>query len=336
MNMFVFFMIFSVWAILATVYCFFLNKRIKLLQNKVESLSDENTEKSNQISKFNQKNTDPLGPWLSPSSKSYTIHLDSHGKITYIDDNLLNLLGYNKKELLGRNIYGTLMSSISNKEPLETNIIKRIFKNPRLYTEHETELKTKANDKVWITWTNKMVYDTHKKPTELYSVGFDVTKRKILESELQFLASKDPQTNSLNKLSLLEIGHRELKRSIRYKHEFSVLALKIFFKNDENVSLKKSEQLLQQVITLCRHTIRDVDYIGRIGETEFCILLPETPVNQVKYLQKRIQNVIEDFNRKKSNPAYIKFGYSGYIAQDTSLDDIIVRALQNTDKKVKK
>ena len=183
-----------------------------------------------------------------------------------------------------------------------------------------------------------MVYDNKKKPTEICSVGFDVTKRKNLESELQFLASTDPQTGVLNKQALLEIGTRELKRSIRYKHEFSVLSLKIYLTNDENLDQQIGDKILQQVVTLCRRSIRDVDYLGRVGENEFCMLLPETPANQVIHLQDRIQQKIDDYNQKNKNPPHIhvEFNSTGYIPKDSSVDDIIVRALENIKKRPKK
>ena len=152
------------------------------------------------------------------------------------------------------------------------------------------------------------------------------------------MASTDPQTGVLNKQALLEIGTRELKRSIRYKHEFSVLSLKIYLMEGENLDLQIGDKILQQVVSLCRHSIRDVDYLGRVGESEFCMLLPETPANQVIHLQNRIQQKIDDYNKKSKNEAriYVKFDSTGYTCKDSSVDDIIMRALNNTQKKVKK
>ncbi len=310
--------------------------RLQTLNKKIVFLKNQNIKNSKKLESFNKKNETPLGPWLSSCGKSYTLYLNKNGIITNVDENFLQLMGYNKKELIGKNIYGTLKNKISNKEPLENNIVKKIFKNPKLYTEHETELKTKTGKKVWITWTNKIVFDKNKKPIELRSVGFDVTKRKDLEAELQFLASTDPQTGVLNKKSLLEIGTRELKRSIRYKHPFSVLTLKLFLKNDSILDRKLSDFILKDIVSLCRHTIRDVDYLGRIGETEFCMLLPETPEDQVIYLQKRIEQKVELFNKNNPNKITIFFGISGYLETDDSLDCIIIRALQKSNKKGKK
>ena len=314
--------------IVAVVFvCFY----VKKLNKKIYSLAQENIQKTKELSKYTKRSKNPLGPWLDESGKSYTIHLDKEGKIIKTDEDFLQLTGYTKKELIGKNIYGTLKNKISDKEPLESNIVKKIFTTPKLYTEHETELKTKDGKKVWVTWTNKIVLDKNKKPIELHSVGFDITKRKNLEAELQFLASTDPQTGVLNKKSLLEIGTRELKRTIRYKHPFSVLTLKLFLQND--LDRQAGDLALHQIVSLCRQAIRDVDYLGRIDETEFCMLLPETPENQVIHLQKRIQQKIDFYSQTNKNKICVIFGISGYAKTDKTLDNIIMRALKKTNKK---
>ena len=138
MYLLVFSVIFFVWAMIASVLCCIFLKHSKSAQNQIDQLIDETTNKTKELNTIHQKSKNPLGPWLTPSTKSYTLHLDKNGKITLAEDNLLDLLGYRKKDLLGKNIYGTLMTNISSKEPLETNIIRRIFTNPKLYTEHET------------------------------------------------------------------------------------------------------------------------------------------------------------------------------------------------------
>ncbi len=323
------------WAVVSIAILLLYIKHLIKLNKKIEFFKNQNEKNAKELERFNKKGKNPLGPWLEPSGKSYTLCLDKNGIILKTDDDFLQLMGYTKKELVGKNIYGTLKDKISDKDPLENNIVKKIFKNPKLYTEHETELKTKSGKKVWITWTNKIVFDKSNTPIELRSVGFDITKRKDLEAELQFLASTDPQTGVLNKKALLEIGTRELKRSIRYKHPFSVLTLKLFLKNDSQLDRQTSDSILDQVVALCRHSIRDVDYLGRVGESEFCMLLPETPENQVIHLQKRIEQKIDDYNQKNQSKICVIFGISGYEPKDKSLDSIIMRALKKSNKKGK-
>ena len=76
-----------------------------------------------------------------------------------------------------------------------------------------------------------------------------------------------------------------------------------------------------------------MDYLGRIDETEFCMLLPETPENQVIHLQKRIQQKIDFYSQTNKNKICVIFGISGYAKTDKTLDNIIMRALKKTNKK---
>ena len=57
----------------------------------------------------------PLGNLFSANSKSVTIGIKKDGKIITVSDSLLDLLGYTKKQLVGKNIYGTLMPIPSKK-----------------------------------------------------------------------------------------------------------------------------------------------------------------------------------------------------------------------------
>ena len=308
-------------------------RKLKLIKQKMILLHQE---KEDILGNFNKKQKNPLGPLLVPNTKSMMIAIKKDGKIIDASDSLLELLNYTKKQLLGKNIYGSLIPAISKREPLEMNIINRIFQNPKLYTECETELSTKDGKKVWISWTNRLVNDKKGDPIELRAVGFDITKRKNLEEELQFMASKDPQTGVLNRLSLLENGTRELKRSIRYKHAFSVLALRLITPVDDLPALKV-ESLLKEVVSLCHRTIRDVDYFGRIGEAEFILLLPETEEENIPFLEKRLTEKILEYNKKNpSLPIQVSFGKSAYTPKTKSIDELISKALSNIkQRKVK-
>ena len=318
----------SISLFIAAICILFLLRKIQRQKLEISALVKEKTNDS-----LLQRQKNPLGKLFEQDTKSMSLSLTKDGKMIALSSSLLELLGYTKKQLVGKNIYGTLMPVPSKHEPLEMNIVHRIIQNPKLYTDYETELTTKSGEKVWISWTNRILTDKSGKPSEIKSVGFDITPRKKLEEELQFIASKDPKTGALNRLSLLEVGTRELKRSIRYKHDFSVLALRLLSLNDNLPSLKV-ESLLKNVVSACRHTIRDVDYLGRIGEAEFIMLLPETSEKNVPFLEKRLEEKISDYNKKNPNlPIQVSFGKSSYTNKTKSIDELISKAILNIKKR---
>ena len=329
-NMDFYYLAFTFLSLIECVIIGLFLKRTYSLNNHVTVLKKESEK---MFFEMQEKQKKPLGKLFSPGSKSMILSVKKNGEIIEINDVLLDLLGYKKRQLIGKNIYGTLMPVPSKKEPLNMNIINRIFQNPKFYTEHETELTTKKGDKVWISWTNRISKDKKGNISELHSVGFDITKRKKLEEELQFIASKDPQTGVLNRLALLDVGTRELKRSIRYEHDFSVLALRLLSSNGELPS-QKVEELLRQVVSLCRKTIRDTDYLGRIGEAEFVLLLPETEEKNVPFLQKRLEEKVTSYNKTNpSSPIIVSFGISSYNKKTKSIDELISLAISNIQKR---
>ena len=329
-NMDFYYLVFTFFSLIECVIIALFLRRTYYLNTHVDNLKKEG-EKI--LFEMQERQKKPLGKLFSSGSKSLILSVKKDGKIIEVNDALLELLNYKKKQLIGKKLYGTLIPDLSKKEPLEMNIINRIFQNPRFYTEHETELTTKNGDKVWVSWTNRISKDKKGNMTELHSVGFDITKRKKLEEELQFIASKDPQTGVWNRLALLDIGTRELKRSIRYEHDFSVLALRLLSLNNELPS-QKIEALLKEVVSLCRKTIRDTDYLGRIGEAEFILLLPETEEKNVPFLQKRLEEKIVSYNKANTDyPIMVSFGISAYNKKTKSIDELISLAISNIQKR---
>ncbi len=90
---------------------------------------------------------------------------------------------------------------------------------------------------------------------------------------------------------------REMARSTRYGHPFSVLMMDIdFFKrvNDTYGHLVGS-QALCEVANVLRQTLRDSDVAGRYGGEEFIALLPETDHQRAHEAAERIRFAIEKF-----------------------------------------
>ena len=97
------------------------------------------------------------------------------------------------------------------------------------------------------------------------------------------------------------------------------------------------DEALKKTIELCKWSIRDSDYIGRIGDVEFAILLPETSEENVKFLQERLRIKIQEQNLKTEvGNAFITtaFGHTGKGGEDDSIDAMIVRAEQNLKESV--
>ena len=299
------------------------------LSNSIEKLAEKNKE----LEDLKTSHQNMLSPFIPETSRSIIISVDSSGKITDLNDYASEIFGYSKEDLIGENVYGTIFPAVQIKT--KSDIISRIFGNPKLYVELETENIKKSGEHFWISWTNRVIYNNNGDPIELRSVGFDITKRKQLEEELRYLASVDPMTGALNRQAILEAGIHELKRTQRYKRNLSVLVMKLDYFHGIDDKRGFSDDIVRQVITLCRLSIRDSDYIGRVGDVEFAILLPETSMKDARIVADRIKEKIQEENLKDERHMFITaaFGFAEKTLASDTIDTILLRALEMLDKK---
>ena len=307
--------------------------RSRHLRRKLSDSIEKLAKKNKDLEDLKISHQNLLSPFIPETSRSIIISVDSSGKVIDLNDYASEIFGYSKDELIGKNVYGTIFPNIPMKT--KSDIISRIFVNPKLYVEHETENIKKSGEHFWISWTNRVIYDDKGNPIELRSVGFDITKRKQLEEELRYLSSIDPMTGTLNRQAILEAGMHELKRAQRYKRNLAVLVMKLDYFHGIDDQRGFSDDIVRQVITLCSMSIRDSDYIGRVGDVEFAILLPETSIKDARVVADRIKEKIQEENLKDERHMFITtaFGFAEKSLASDTIDTILLRALEMLDKK---
>ena len=121
------------------------------------------------------------------------------GEITFFNEFAQKLFGFGEREIIGKNVIGTIVPKTDSFGRNLAKMIRDISRQPELYAVNENENICKDGRRVWIAWTNKAVRDKHGKITEILCVGHDITKRKEMENELRLLAaivqnSPDPTT----------------------------------------------------------------------------------------------------------------------------------------------
>lgn len=334
---------FATTTVLFLLTTFIFMNRSRHLRKKVSRMIEALNAKNKELDEMRASQNSLLAPLKPETSKSILISIDLSGKITDVNEHALEVFGYTKEEMIGKDVYGTIYPVPVKKDSLQATIVSRIFSNPKLYIEHETENIKKSGEHFWISWTNRVIYDNEGTPLEIRSVGFDITKRKRLEDELKFLASTDPLTGVLNRQALLEIGTREMKRANRYDRQLAVVIMKLnyFHSVSDMREASFSDEVLQKTITICRNSMRDSDYIGRVGDVEFAFILTETAAENAVFLAERLKQKIQECNLKSETGTFITaaFGVSGRTSKDDTIDMLLLRAfqaLQEADKNTRK
>lgn len=113
-------------------------------------------------------------------------------------------------------------------------------------------------------------------------------------SEFQLMSITDPLTGLLNRRYLEERLSEELNRSRRYEYPMSFLMIDIDdFKTYNDVNGHQAgDQALQITAHHLKAGLRLEDVACRYGGEEFCILLPQTPVNEAAVIAERVRQGI--------------------------------------------
>lgn len=115
-------------------------------------------------------------------------------------------------------------------------------------------------------------------------------------TEFQLMSVTDPLTSLLNRRYLEERLSEELNRSKRSNYAMSFLMIDIDdFKNYNDVNGHQAgDQALQITAHNLKAELRLEDVACRYGGEEFCILLPQTPINEAAAIAERIRRKIAE------------------------------------------
>ena len=311
----------------------FLNcRRLKKdLKAKIVELQNALISAQKELENIKKEKHRQMDPYSSPNTKSIFLRIDKDGNIISVNDYAIEFFGYAADELIGKNVIGSLVPPKDSHGNVLTNIIERIKDNPRLYLDFENENICKNGKRVWVSWTNRIIYDDDGKAQEIRAVGFDITPRKQMEEELRQMTVVDPVTGVLNRRIFLEDATKEMKRARRYKRDLSVLLMTIdrFEALSSEHGAAFGDEAIRVAVTACQNSIRDSDYLGRLADIEFAMLLPETPLDGAKIVAERIR---DEVLRSSLMIGDVKVAVTSSISiaskteSDETIDSILLRA----------
>gem|GEM_PF-634802 len=246
------------------------------------------------------------------------------GQVNQVNKKFLEIIGFDKEDMddfrwmdvshpddMAKN--NEYRNQLLQREIAGFNMRKRYFR--------------KDGSMIWINLTISLLdpLDTEN-PRELCMIE-DITEKVKWDEEIQYLTTHDALTGLYNWFSFeqekvnLEEGPLPLSVLIA-----DVDGLKLI---NDGFGYSFGDQLLQRAAEIFRQACRPGDKIFRIGGDEFCILMPDAPIEEARLVSNRIEKLCEEaFIHVGSNPVKVSISVGSGVRCNLkdSLSGIIISA----------
>lgn len=196
----------------------------------------------------------------------------------------------------------------------------------------EVSVNTSAGKTLWIEISASVMHSSDSSECSgIVGVLADVTERRSMVEELCRLARTDSMTGLCNRGYFMELGNREIRRSIRNAEHCSLLLIDVdFFKKvNDRYGHDVGDKVLIELASIMRISVRETDLVARIGGEEFVALLPGTSMEEARFVAERMSANVRSTVIKAGNEEFnisVSMGLATlYIGDD------LERVIKNAD-----
>ena len=143
---------------------------------------------------------------LVECANSIILRWGHDGTVIYLNEFGQRFFGYTEAEICGRHVIGTIVPETDLRGMNMSTLMDQIYSNPAAYEQNINENMRRNGERVWIAWTNRIVFDEQGKVKEILSVGSDITARKRAEDERDALQAQLIQAQKLESIGTLASG----------------------------------------------------------------------------------------------------------------------------------
>ena len=139
----------------------------------------------------------------------------------------------------------------------------------------------------------------HKNPDgtgrNLSTIGRDISERKRFETQIMYMANRDPLTNLLNRRRF----HEELEKWLAQARRFGIKVALLFLDLDNFKYINDSfghqigDKLLVTIADVFRARVRKTDILARLGGDEFAIILTHADVSIAESVANQIRESVQ-------------------------------------------
>jgi diguanylate cyclase (GGDEF)-like protein len=119
--------------------------------------------------------------------------------------------------------------------------------------------------------------DSSDKPTGFRGIVRDITERKRMEQQINYMATHDALTGLPNRLMFSQLLNHAIRSAQRHGKQLAVLFIDLdrFKTINDSLGHEAGDRMLKEMARRFKRSLRAVDVVGRLGGDEFIILTEE-------------------------------------------------------------
>lgn len=260
-------------------------------------------------------------------SPAVVIITDLNGVIEYVNPKFTEVTGYMPSEAIGSNpriIRSGFQSEGFYREFWETLQAGRDWKG-------EFHNKKKNGEMYWESALVTCIRNTEGKITHYLKVSDDISERKRLEQNMEYLAHHDTLTGLPNRLLFSDRLNHAIARARRGGKKVAVLILDLdnFKQVNDKLGHDAGDALLNMVVTRFMKHLREEDTASRMGGDEFNFLISD--LSGTEGLHKVLDRMLASFGEPfviKDTPLNItpSIGVALYPEDGDDLETLVKKA----------
>jgi diguanylate cyclase (GGDEF)-like protein/PAS domain S-box-containing protein len=214
--------------------------------------------------------------------------VDLNGNFTFCNDSMSRLTGHSKEKLLGMN-HKQFTNEETAKEVFQA--FNEVYDTGEPSKGFDWQIIRKDGGEGYIEASLTLKKDSSDKPTGFKGMIRDITERKRIEQQINYMATHDTLTGLPNRLMFNQLLNHAIRSAQRHGKQLAVLFIDLdrFKTINDSLGHEAGDRLLKEIARRFKKSLRAVDVVGRLGGDEFIILTEEVDeLSQIETLAHKI------------------------------------------------